>query len=953
MKRIIPLLLLIILSIGAKAQFSLAVQGTVSTNNSTASVAGVLVEIYYDSVPGAIFPGPFFTHTNANGFYSDTIPGIPNGLLKVKVMDCNGSYLTQQRVVLPNVPVATVDFSNYCATQTFGCNPAFTAQTNPANPFLVSFLLNQGAVSPTTTLIWSFGDGNSQTTVGSPVISHAYGNAGNYRVSVLMIDSLHGCSAIFSDSVRVWMQGGGSLCHATFNAGQFPLPNAFHNIRFHINSFSSPNGIMRLDFGDGTFITGQVGSIPFADHVYATPGVYVPCISIIDTSIQCNSNHCDTLIVNSTGQGNCHASFLPTYTPGNAPVSVTFHNQSSGSNGVPFGFSSQWSFGDGTFSSASNPTHVYTANGAYLVTLTIFDSLNNCTNTYSDSIYIGSSNLNCAASFVHTVLAQQGGGIVSFIHQTNAPGPHHYSWDFGNGQTVNHDHPVTFLPNGAYRVCFTIVSLSNGCTATYCDSVFVGNNTSNCQASFTSTVPSGNAPVTVNFTNTSTGTAVNTMYHWDFGDGTTGVGFWQNHIYSANGTYMVTLSMFDTSQSCHSVFVDTIVVGTAPQNCQAFYTINSNPSNPTQVTFNNQSTSNVSTGVWYQWNFGDGSPIVALANPTHTYTNPGTYNVCLTINSPNCTDTYCTTVTIGQTVNTFSLGGAINGPTAGVGNVVNVYLFEVQSNGAWIPTDTVTAIDTAGFLYYNFSSIPTATYAVLAELTPNSPQGSMFFATYIGNTVSWNNAVLVFLNNQTSMIPWNINMVSFLSLPSGTGSISGNVLRGNLRVASGNMPNVTVQLLDPSLLPIMTSRTDAQGQFNFSDLPMGTYNIHIDWPGRPCTPIPVTLMASQNNVNGINFTMNRGSIVTATQEVFSGNVDKIYPNPVRDQLFVELNLTNDGVYMLEVYNLSGQKVSTETRSLIRGSQRLEIPTQDLSSGLYLMRLTDPSGAATQWKVSKQ
>ncbi len=954
MKRIIPLLLLLIFAFGAKAQFSLAVQGTVSSNNSSISLAGIPVEIYYDSLPGAVFPGPFLTQTNANGFFSDTIPGLPNRILKVKVVDCNGSSLIQPQVLLPNVPFATFNFSNYCSTQTFGCNPAFTAQTNPSNPFLVSFVLNQGGVVPTTTLLWSFGDGNSQTTVGSPIISHSYANAGTYQVSVLMIDSSLGCNAIFTDTVSVWSQGGGgSQCRATFNAGQFPLPLAFNNIRFHINSFSSPSGIMRLDFGDGTFVSGQVGSIPFADHVYQTSGVYVPCITITDSTLQCNYTFCDSIVVSTTGQGNCYASFLPTYTPGNAPVSVTFHNQSSGTTGNPFGFTSQWSFGDGTFSSIANPTHVYSANGVYQVTLTIFDSLFNCTNTYVDSIYIGSSNLNCAASFVHTVHPQQGGAIVSFIHQTNAPGPHHYAWNFGNGLIVNQDHPVTYLTNGVYNVCFTVVSLSNGCTATYCDSIVVGSGTTNCNASFTTTVPSGNAPITLNFSNTSTGNGPNTFYHWDFGDGTSSTGFTQNHTYAANGTYFVTLSIFDTTQACHSVFTDTVVIGNIPQSCSAFFNVVVNPVNASSIAFVNQSTSNATQGVWYRWSFGDGSPIVAVPNPSHFYSAPGTYQVCLTINTPNCTDTYCTSVTIGQAVNSYSLGGMISGPSTGVGNIINVYAFEVQSNGTWIPVDTTLAMDSSGVFLYQFNGLPSASYAVMAELTPNSPQGQLFFPTYVGNTVNWNNAILIYLSSGTSTLPWSINMVNFLALPSGTGSITGNVLRGNLRVTSGNMTNVTVQLLDPSLLPIRTSRTDAQGQFNFADLPMGTYNVHIDWPGRPCTPQSVTLMAGQNSINGVNFTMNRGNILTSVQEPFSGNVERVYPNPVRDQLFAEVNLTADGAYQLEIYNISGQRMTQETRNLLRGNQRLEIPTQELSAGLYLMRLTDPRGVSTQWKVSKQ
>lgn len=44
----------------------------------------------------------------------------------------------------------------------------------------------------------------------------------------------------------------------------------------------------------------------------------------------------------------------------------------------------------------------------------------------------------------------------------------------------------------------------------------------------------------------------------------------------------------------------------------------------------------------YEWDFGDGNTSTEQ-NPTHTYTAPGTYNVCLTItaHNPNCTATFC------------------------------------------------------------------------------------------------------------------------------------------------------------------------------------------------------------------------------------------------------------------------------------------------------------------------
>jgi gliding motility-associated-like protein len=39
-------------------------------------------------------------------------------------------------------------------------------------------------------------------------------------------------------------------------------------------------------------------------------------------------------------------------------------------------------------------------------------------------------------------------------------------------------------------------------------------------------------------------------------------------------------------------------------------------------------------GQTFEWNFGDGSPVSNDVNPTHTYINPGTYNITLTARDP-------------------------------------------------------------------------------------------------------------------------------------------------------------------------------------------------------------------------------------------------------------------------------------------------------------------------------
>jgi PKD repeat protein len=61
------------------------------------------------------------------------------------------------------------------------------------------------------------------------------------------------------------------------------------------------------------------------------------------------------------------ASFSASPTTGVAPLSVQFTDTSSGGQVT----SRSWNFGDGQTSTLTNPTHLYTAGGAFTATLTV------------------------------------------------------------------------------------------------------------------------------------------------------------------------------------------------------------------------------------------------------------------------------------------------------------------------------------------------------------------------------------------------------------------------------------------------------------------------------------------------------------------------------------------------------------------------------------------------------
>jgi len=122
-----------------------------------------------------------------------------------------------------------------------------------------------------------------------------------------------------------------------------------------------------------------------------------------------------------------------------------------------------------------------------------------------------------------------------------------------------------------------------------------------------------------------------TDYSWSNGDttSTTIVG---------SGTYTVTVT--DTNGCTGASQSVTVTANPAPVSAFTPSPPTSFPGNST--TFNDQSTVSSGSIVSWSWDFGDGSPASSAQNPSHTYSSPGTYIVCLTVstNTP-CLDTFC------------------------------------------------------------------------------------------------------------------------------------------------------------------------------------------------------------------------------------------------------------------------------------------------------------------------
>jgi len=136
------------------------------------------------------------------------------------------------------------------------------------------------------------------------------------------------------------------------------------------------------------------------------------------------------------------------------------------------------------------------------------------------------------------------------------------------------------------------------------------------------------------------GDGVILYYLWEFGDGFSSNNMNPIHRYSTQGTYKVTLSVKD-NEGLTDATSKTIQIKDRDTRA-SFTAINSEGFAPLTVQFQEASVSydEVTT---YDWDFGDGYRSNDR-NPSHTYLEPGVYNVRLTITDVDG-DTYTTTET--------------------------------------------------------------------------------------------------------------------------------------------------------------------------------------------------------------------------------------------------------------------------------------------------------------------
>ena len=224
------------------------------------------------------------------------------------------------------------------------------------------------------------------------------------------------------------------------------------------------------------------------------------------------------------------ADFTANPTNGTVPLNVQFTDQSTG--GI---ISYQWNFGDGNTSTLENPTHTYTTIGSYNVTETVTGTQGNDTLTENNYIIVTAPKA-LVANFTANSTNDTAPLNVQFTDESSGT-PTSWLWNFGDGTNSTLQNPThIYTTPGIYNVTETVSNSVGNNTLT--ENNYINVKYPAPVAGFTANNTNGTVPLSVQFTDQSTGNV--TGYSWNFGDGYTSTLQNPTHTYTTPGIYNVT-----------------------------------------------------------------------------------------------------------------------------------------------------------------------------------------------------------------------------------------------------------------------------------------------------------------------------------------------------------------------------------------------------------------------------
>jgi PKD repeat protein len=347
-----------------------------------------------------------------------------------------------------------------------------------------------------------------------------------------------------------------------------------------------------------------------------------------------------------------------------------------------------WNFGDTNTSAQPNPSHIYSSDANYPVTLQVTAS-NGCINTAKSDVAIYNQ------------------PVADFALPSASPFCTNQNYVFTNQSTFD----AASNPTWEWRLNGTLVSgtqnLTQPFTTSSAQEIRLKAKILGCENEIIKIVPTvlpgpltnftftnGCQASPVSFTNTTSGTV--TTYSWTFGDGNTSPSTNASNTYTNIGPFNVTLQA-NNAAGCQNSLTKVITIYTKPQPDFSIglppFSCSGTPSQFTDLT-PSPTDSNIATRAW---SFGDAANGTStFKDPAYTYSTASNYNVSLSVTTNfGCSNTVQKSITIAPSpvVSFTNLPACVGQSTqftdASTGNIKSRF-WQIQSSTFTIPTPQFT-----------------------------------------------------------------------------------------------------------------------------------------------------------------------------------------------------------------------------------------------------------------------
>lgn len=261
-----------------------------------------------------------------------------------------------------------------------------------------------------------------------------------------------------------------------------------------------------------------------------------------------------------------------------------------------------------------------------------------------------------------------------------------------------------------------------------------------------------------------------------------------------------------------------------------------------------------------------------------------------------------------------------------------VYLY--HEKGYWLDS-----LDTYG--YYNFEHPLEGGYVIQAMLAPGQDNPRGFVPTYYGQTTSWITASRAY-TPATTQQHYYIALMNGKDV-SGDGSVQGRLTDNGQPVA-----NAVIYLSDDNGSEIFAStRTAADGSYSFG-LREGVYGARVEMFGYVSEINRFVISAENMDAINENFAISGRNIraegsTSITDAGMSAAQMVLFPNPVQDQISIDVTADLAETLKFEVISVTGALVMEYSQHVSNGKTLVQIPVSYLEKGFYTVRI---SGNAT-------